>query len=191
MSLPSRVGRDKPLDITGTGKALTGRGGGGPGGNGPAPAPPVPVVFPPEIYPIPGARNIYGSTNTTVSNAAVATLATIPILANEVARISAIRLVVNSVTLGTLLTFAVTQNTGAVNGYGAITIPAMAATVFQLELTPLIRIPVGISVLAITATVAAADAATYNIYAALEGWAWDPALAKAYGEGKVDVMVGH
>lgn len=193
MSLPFRVGRDKPLDLTGTGKALRRPGGGGPGGGngGPAPAPPVPVVFPPEIYPIPGARNVYSTVNASVSNAAVATLATISFLSNEVAVVRAIRLVVNSLTTSSLITFSVVANQGAVPGYGAIPMPQAAATVFLLELTPVIRLPIGTSVVSIIATVAATDATTYVMSATLEGWAWDPSLAKAYFAGQVDMATGH
>lgn len=181
--------RTRPLDLTHAGTRVTGRAGQGAGG--PAPAPPVPVIFPPEIYPIPGSRNLFASGQASVSNAAVATLCSATLLAAEVARLSVLTFVVNSLTTASLITFAVLQNQGAVQGYGSIPVPPATAATLTIEKQVLIRVPVGIQTLSVTATVAAADAATYVLYAALEGWAWTPELAQRYASGQVDVMVGH
>lgn len=192
MSLPFRVGRDQPLDITRAGQALRGRGPGGAGGpGGGARIAPAPVVFPPEVYPVPGSRNFYSQVSASVSNAAAATLASVSLLASEVARISAINLVITPLTTSSVITFSVRTNQGAVNGYGAITIPQATSASLFLEKLVLIRIPVGTSVIDVTATVGAADAATYTLSASLEGWAWDPALAAAYAAGLVDTSTGH
>ena len=78
---------------------------------------PTPVIFPPEVYPIPGATLFALSTvppGLDVTNAAPVVLVTIPIPAQSVGVINGIEYGANALTMASLLTFVVRFNQGPV-----------------------------------------------------------------------------
>jgi len=150
--------------------------------------PGVPVLFPPEIYPIPGA--VLFSISTTPPGLAVSNagggvvLLTIPIPAQSVGVINVVEYGANTMTTTSLLTFNVRFNQGPI-GYGPLTIsPARNATFAGESKNPLIRIPPGVAVIDLYVTVGAADGATYLCGGTLEGWYWTPADVAAYNQGR-------
>lgn len=165
----------------GSGAAAAASGGG-------AASAPQPVIFPPEVYPIPGAVLFSVSTvppGLAVSAAGgVVVLATLPIPAQSKGVLNVVEYGANTVTVATLLTFNVRFNQGPIS-YGALTIaPARNATFAGESKNPLIRIPLGVNVVDIIATVAAADGATYLCGATLEGWYWTLQDEQAYNSGR-------
>ena len=163
-----------------------GRLGSGSGGNGGSSVPPQPVIFPPEVYPIPGATLFALSTvppGLNVTNAAPVVLVTIPIPAQSVGVISGIEYGANALTVASLLTFVVRFNQGPVS-YGPLGFTVSGNVNYLKEAhSPLIRIPLGTTVVDVLATVAAADGATYLAGATLVGWYWTLAQATAYQQG--------
>lgn len=179
--------RDVPFDVLRQGGRPGGAGGNGGGGG--ALIAPQQVVFPPEVYPIPGATLF--SVSTVPPGLAVSAagggvvLVTIPIPAQSVGVINVVEYGANTVTTATLLLFALRFNQGPVS-YGPLTIsPSRNATFAGESRNPLIRVPLGTTVVDIFVTVGAADGATYLCGATVEGWYWTLAQAQAYASGVV------
>lgn len=148
----------------------------------------VPVLFPPEIFPIPGA--VLFSISTTPPGASVSfagggvVLASVVIPAQSSGIINVVEYGVNTMTPASLLTFNVRFNQGPI-GYGPLAVsPSRAAAFAGESKNPLIRIPDGITLIDLFVTVAAADGATYLVGGTLEGWYWTPADELAYYQGR-------
>jgi hypothetical protein len=175
--------RDPPYHVLSPGRAS---GAGTAGGGQPAVAP-TPVVFPPEIYPIPGA--VLFSISTVPPGLAVATgapvvLLTIPIPAQSKGVLNVVEYGANNFTVASLLTFNIRFNQGAI-GYGPLAIsPSRNATFAGESKNPLIRIPLGVAVVDLIVSVGAADGATYLCGGTLEGWYWTLANEQAYNQGR-------
>ena len=157
-------------------------------GNGQPMVAPSPVLFPPEVYPIPGAVLFSLSTappGLGVSAAGgMVVLVTVPIPAQSKGVLNVVEYGANTMTVRSLLTFTVRFTQGPIQ-YGPLTLsPARNATFAGEAKNPLIRIPLGTTVVDFTVTVGAADGATYLCGATLEGWYWTLADEQAYNQGR-------
>ena len=165
-----------------------GTGSGAVAASGQAGSAPQPVVFPPEVYPIPGA--VLFSISTAPPGLAVSTaggpvvLLTIPIPAQSKGVLNVVEYGADTMTVNSLLTFNVRFNQGPIS-YGPLTIsPARNATFAGESKNPLIRIPLGTTVVDLIVSVGAADGATYLCGGTLEGWYWTLADEQAYAQGR-------
>lgn len=174
------------MDITGTGLRL-------PAARPwpPAPAPPTgagpvpqPVIFPPEIYPIPGARLFTPEGNATVSNAAVTTLVSTTVQSSEIGVIRSLVFVLNNMTLATVASFAILYD-GVPTDYGPVTYTPRLASVLLDSRDVVIRIPPNVTTVSIAVTIGATDPNSYLVGATLGGWCWSPGQEVAYREGRV------
>lgn len=146
---------------------------------------PLPVVFPPEVYPIPGAVLFQPSAqNTAVSNASgVVVLASVAIPAQSRCVIRRVQFGVDSMTTASLLTWYIRGNQGNLLLNPFAINPARAATFAGDDQDVLIRVPEGVSVLDLAVAVGAADAATYQTGGMFSGWYWTREQEDAYRAG--------
>jgi hypothetical protein len=148
---------------------------------------PMPILFPPEVYPIPNAVLFSVSTappGLSVSNAGGGVvLASVPIPAQSIGVINVVEYGINGFAIGSLVTYAVRFNQGP-SAYGPLGFTVSGAVNYLKEShNPLIRIPLGTSVVDVFVTVGAGDGATYLTGATLEGWYWTPLDEAVYRAG--------
>ena len=147
---------------------------------------PTPVLFPPEIYPIPNAVLFSNSTvppGLTATNAAPVVLVTFPIPAQSIGVINVVEYGINGLATTSLVTYTVRFNQGPV-AYGPLGYSVSGNVAYLKESrNPLIRIPLGTTVVDIIVTVGAADGGSYLTGATIEGWYWTPLDEAVYRNG--------
>lgn len=146
--------------------------------------PPQAVIFPPEVYPIPGAVLFAPSAqNVAVTNAAVVVLATTLIPAQSRCVVRRVQFGLDSMTTATVITWNLLGNQGPLLPNSFRLDPARAAAFAGDDQELLLRVPDGVTVLELAVTVGAADAATYQVGGLFSGWYWTPEQEAAYRAG--------
>lgn len=151
---------------------------GGGGGGSSIPAPPLasqggPVIrYPPDVFPIPSAQeiNTEGQAATVVAEANIELVgARIQLPQGSLGRLASIVLYVANLGAGSILSFTITINGGAVQGYTNVPIFPGATARLGVGYQPYIRIPSGALVQAFYTN---ADGGAYTVGVALSGWQW-------------------
>lgn len=177
----STATENQPYDLMATTRQFRGQGSSGG-------AIPQPVIFPPEIYPIPGATILANGTVTgvSVSNAGgPQVLATLNFPAQARGVIRHVSWGLTGMATSTNISWIIQFNSSPYT-YGPLVISPPRAAVFAGDdRDVVIRIPDGTGVATLVASVAASDGGTYTVGGSLEGWWWMPQQEEAYREGRL------
>lgn len=141
-----------------------------------------PVLLPPTFFPYQGSRRVFSQLSATVSAITPSVVATIVLLPSEIAVISDIEIGLNAMLATTLAAWTVRFNGGPIE-WGPLSLiprPAVYAGSAWSQLG--VRVPIGVAVIDILATIA--DPGTYLMGASITGWAWPLALEDAIREGR-------
>ena len=141
-----------------------------------------PVLLPPLYFPYAGSRRVFGQSSATVALASPAQVASFTLLSSEIGVLSDVEIGISNMLVSTVAAWAVRFNGGPVQ-WGPLSLIPRAATYAGDAWTNLgVPIPVGVTTVAVWASVA--DAGTYLMGASITGWAWPVELEAAVREGR-------